>query len=369
MKIQAIKANLVEGLQNVMRAVSNKNTSPLLSGVYLKAEGQKLTLIATDSDLRIETKVPVQVIEEGDTVVPGKSFYDFVRRLPDVTITLEAESYEGKDTIQIKYGEAATTIKGFPGREFPGIASIQEQPTLAMPVETYHKIIKHTSFTVSPDEVRPVFSGLYFDLEAQNLTVVGTDSFRLALMKEQVENLSGEDHQAIIPVRALNEVDRLLREDTKVSITLTKRQAIFENEDTRLFIQLVKGEYPDYKRIVPNSYDTLLKVERQDLLSSLDRAALFGQQKDGTPVVRLQIGNNVIALHTASEYGEVNEKVPVYQEGNSLEITFNARFLLDALKNMAFENLEVKLNGNLGPCIFYPENDESYLYLILPLRR
>lgn len=370
MKIQAIKQNLIEGLSNVMRALSNKNTNPIFSSIYLKAENDKLYLTATDNEIRIETYIPVSVLEEGETVIPGKAFYDLVRRLPDVTIKINSESYEGKDTITILYSDAKTVMKGFPGRDFPGRAEIVADKTLVFLAKDFHQMIKHTSFTVSQDALREVYRGLLFDLNGHELSIVGTDSYRLTLMKLKVDNLLESNLEVIIPIRALNEVDKLIKEeDEKVDLTLTNRQAIFETEQSKLIVQLIKGEYPPYKRVVPENYQSFFSVDRALLLDTLERASLFSYEKDGTSVVKWQLGGGILSIHTESDFGKVDENIIVYQEGEDLEITFNARFLLDALKNISYEALNLTLNGSLGPCVIRPKDDDSYLYLILPLRR
>lgn len=370
MKIQAIKQNLIEGLANVMRALSTKNTNPIYSTIYLKADGDKLFLTATDNEIRIETFVPVSVIEEGETAIPGKAFYDLVRRLPDVTIKITSESYEGKDTITILYGDAKTVIKGFPGRDFPGMAEIVADKTFSFSANDFHQMIKHTAFTVSQDALREVYRGLLFDLKGHELSIVGTDSYRLTLMKLKVNNLIDANLEVIIPIRALNEVDKLIKEeDEAVSLTLTNRQAVFETERSKLIVQLIKGEYPPYKRVVPENYQSFFTIDRVVLLDTLERASLFSYEKDGTSVVKWQLGGGVLSIHTESDFGKVDETIVVYQEGEDLEITFNARFLIDALKNISYEALELTLNGSLGPCVIRPKDDLSYLYLLLPLRR
>ena len=369
MKIQAIKQNLIDGLSNVMRAVSSKNTNPIYSGIYLCAKNSVLTFIADDTEIRIETSVPVSVIDEGDTVIPAKAFFDLVRKLPDVTIIIETESYEGRDTTTITYQDAKVVMKGFPGRDFPGALEVNEPTLLEISNKTFHKIIKQTAFTVSQDALREVYRGLLFDLKGHELSVVGTDSYRLTLIKETVNNLIDEDKEAIVPIRALNEIDRIIKDEETIKVTFTERQGIFETENTKLIVQLIKGEYPPYKRVVPDSYQSFFSLNRVELLDCLERTSLFSYEKDGTAVIKWQIGNGVLRWYAESDFGQADEKINVYQEGENVEISFNARFLLDVLKNISYESLEITLNGSLGPCIIRPKDDSSYLYLLLPLRR
>lgn len=369
MKFTAIKENLIEGLQIVQRALSSKNTIPILNGIYLACHNGRLEMVATDLDIRIRCSVPVEVIEEGATVVAGKAFTDFVRRLPDVNILFESHSHNGQDMMVVTYGKAKTEMHGWSAHEFPTIPEVKNEVDCTMPSASYNAVIRQTSFTINNDEIRPVFTGILFDIVGHDVTVVGTDSFRLALMREKLNNVSGNSHHEIIPARALSEIARIAGDDTDVVMRFQDGHVFFDVGDVRLMASLIKGEYPPYERVIPDGYETFFKIKRKDLLDSLERATLFSQEKDGTSVVRLQVDGGHLMIHTASEYGQVDEDLTIYQEGVSVDISFNARFLTDALKNIRYDDLDVTMSGSMGPCVFRPMNDERYLYLLLPLRR
>lgn len=370
MIISATKQNLLEGLSNVMRAISGKNTNPIFSCIHLIAKDGKLTMITTDNEIRIETKIPVAIQEEGETVIFARNFYDLVRRLPDVPITMSSVSKDGKDRTTVTYNDAEVLMNGFPGQNFPGMEEIKAEPSYQISATAFHQLIKHTAFTVSPDAVRDIFRGLFFHLEGHALHVVGTDSYRLTILDEKVDNLLGEDKETIIPIRALTEVDKLLKEDDEVlSVRFYHQQAIFDMTDSRLIVPLIRGEYIAYQETVQKTYKTYFKVDRLKLLDCLDRVMLFSYAHDGTQIVRLQLASGLLKIHGESDYGKVDEVLPVYLEGENVEISFNGRFLMDAIKNLTFETLEITLNGSLGQCIIRPENEENYLYLLLPTRR
>ena len=369
MIIKAIKQNLLEGLSHVMRAISGKNANPIFSCIHLIAKDNKLTMITIDNEIRIETKIPVAVEEEGETVIFAKNFYDLVRRLPDVPITMSSVSKDGKDKTTITYNDAEVVMHGFSGQNFPGMEEIKAEPSFQISAAAFHKLIRHTSFTVSPDAVRDIFRGLFFHLKGHELHVVGTDSYRLTILDEKVDNLLGEDKEAIIPIRALNEVDKLLKDDDVLSLRFYHQQAIFDMEDSRLSVPLIRGEYIAYQDTVQKTHKTYFKVDRLRLLDCLDRVMLFSYAHDGTQIVRWQLASGLLKIHGESDYGKVDEIVPVYLEGENVEISFNGRFLMDAIKNLTFETLEITLNGSLGQCIMRPENEDDYLYLLLPTRR
>lgn len=373
MKFTGIKDNLARSLNIVQHALSSKSIQPILSGIYLSCKNGQLTMIATDiSDdvgMRIQCSVPINVIEEGDTVVEGKQFRDFVTRLPDTNIIFDNDSYNGKDTMTITYGNNQVTMYGFPGYEFPNEPKMELTHHLAMSAQTLSDIVRQTSFAVKKEDLRPIFTGLSFEVIGNELTVVGTDSFRLALMKDKINNLTGEDIQVVIPVRALQEVVSIAEEDAIINISIAKNQVIFEMDNVRLMTQLIKGEFPPYKGAIPNTHTTFFSIERATIKQSLERATLFSKDRTGTSVVRWIVENGKVDIKTESEIGKVNEEIDVFIEGDAVNICFNANFLMDALTKIHYDALDIELSGDLGPCIIRPKNDESYLYLLLPLRQ
>ncbi len=370
MKFTAIKANLTNALATVQKAMSSKNTVPILSGIYLHAEDGMLTMTATDMEVRIEATVPVEVIEAGDTVVQGRAFVDLVRRLPDVRVVFDNESRDGEDRMTITYGDATAAMNGWPGREYPTLPPAGEVQRLSMPAGAFKEAIDLTAFTINPDEIRAVFTGMLFEVRDHRLTLVGTDSFRLALVRTPIDNIDGNDLDIIVPVRALNEVARIAgAEEEPIQIAVSEGRMVFQMENVRLTTNLIRGDYPPYERVIPSGYQSYIKVNRDLLAQTMDRATLFSREKDGTSVVNCVLDNSVLHIFTESESGQVSEHLQVYHEGEAVDIAFNARFISEALKAMRFEELDVTFNGALGPCIFRPQAEENYLYLLLPLRR
>lgn len=368
MKFTAIKENLTDALNIIQKAISSKNTMTLLGGIYLKAENDHLQLISTDLEWRIELSIPVEVIEAGDTVVNGRSFIDFVRRLPDTAIHFENVSRDGIDHMTITYGDAAASMNGWPGREYPTLPANKEEKFYHMSNKIFQQAVGLTAFTVNPDEIRPVFTGLLLQIRGHRFKLVGTDSFRLGFFEAAVDNKNNEDIDVIIPVKTLLEVSRLDLSDD-INFCITENKIIFYLDDVTIYSNLIRGDYPPYERVIPSSYESFFKIERRELMSSIERAQLFSREKDGTSVVRWVLEGNVLHIYTESESGNVKEHLKVYQEGEDVDIAFNTKFILDALKAMKFEELEITLNGAMGPCIFKPQTNDEYLYLILPLRR
>ena len=373
MKFTAIKNNLTTGLNVVQRALSSKGVQPILSGIYLSAKNGHLTMIATDTientGMRIQCSVPVEVLEEGDTVVSGKSFRDFVTRLPDTTLVFENASYNGQDKMTISYGKNNTEMIGWPGYEFPKPPDMELLHCISISVETLSDLFRQTSFAARKEDLRPIFTGLLFEVDGNDLTVVGTDSFRLAMMQDKVNNESSDAFSVVIPVRALQEIIAIAEEDAIIHISITRNQILFECDNVQLISQLIQGEFPPYRAALPKSHSTHFDINRVELKQSIDRAILFGRDRDGTSIIHMQLENGLLSIKTASERGQVNEELPIYMEGDKVNILFNANFLTDALMKMHYDELDVEMSGDLGPCIFRPKNDERYLYLLLPLRQ
>lgn len=373
MKFTAIKNNLTNGLSIVQRALSAKNVQPILSGIYLSARGGHLTMVATDTienaGLRILCTVPVDVIEEGDTVVSGKAFRDFVMRLPDTQLIFDNNSHNGEDKMIISYGKNQTEMLGWPGYEFPKGPDLEPLHSVSISVSTLSDLVRQTSFAARKEDLRPIFTGLLFEVDGNDLTVVGTDSFRLAMMQDKVINDAGDAFNVVIPVRALQEIIAIAEEDAVIHMTITKNQILFDTDNVQLISQLIKGEFPPYRAALPKSHSTHFDIERTALKQSIDRAILFGRDRDGTSVIRMQLAGGVLSIKTASERGQVNEEMDIYMEGDNVNILFNANFLTDALMKMHYDELDVEMSGDLGPCVFRPKNDERYIYLLLPLRQ
>ena len=305
MKFTAIKDNLTSGLSIVQRALSTKSVQPILSGIYLSAKNGHLTMVATDTienaGLRIQCTVPVEVLEEGETVVSGKSFREFVSRLPDTNLLFENTSYNGQDKMTIHYDGNATEMIGWPGYDFPKPPQMEILHCMSISQQTLSDLVRQTSFAARKEDLRPIFTGLLFEVSGNDVTVVGTDSFRLAMMEEKVNNETGDDFHVVIPVRALQELIGIVDEDAIIHISVTKNQILFESGDVQMTSQLIKGEFPPYRAALPKAHTTHFDIDRTALKSSIERATLFGRDNSGTTVIRLNVEGGKLKFYTPEE--------------------------------------------------------------------
>lgn len=368
MKIIATKENLLEGINTVQKAVSNKNTIPILAGIHLKAEDNKLHFRATDLELGIECVVPVQVINEGEIVLPARHFSDLVRKLPNTKIIINyLPDIIG---VSIQYDEAEVNLKGWPSEEFPLIPDLEGNFLITLDTNLLKNMIKQTLFATANDENRPIFTGVLFEIEENQLFMVSTDTHRLVLKIGKISNNVEKKLSLIIPGKTLAEVSRIIKDESEELLTIkgNNNQISFETTDIKIISRLIEGKYPNYKQVIPSEYRTLFKVKTKALQETIERANLFASEKDGTSVIKMQIFDGFLEVTSRSEMGHVEEKLPIYLEGDNTEIAFNAKYFLDALKVIDAEDINMTLSGSLSPGIIKSDNHDNFTYLILPLR-
>ena len=368
LKIITTKENLLYGIQTVQKAISTKNTIPILSGILLKAKDNRLFFSATDLEIGIQCSVPVQTLSEGEVVLPARYFSELVRKLPETKITLEyiPENIE----VKINYGDAEVNLKGWPGEEFPVIPKLEGDYSFEIQPILLKNMIKQTIFAVSIDDTRPIFTGALFHIEEDILNLVTTDTHRLAWRKAKINLLNENkyDLNLIIPSKTLNELARIIKEDEPILVKGDQNQISFQTNETRIISRLIEGKFPNYKQVIPNNYNGLIRVKTKTLQSTLERASLFVNEKDGTSIVKLVIKDQTLNISSKSDVGKVDENIPIFFEGQEIEISFNAKYLLDVLKIIEEEDLIINLTGSLSPAILQTANHDNFIYLILPLR-
>lgn len=368
MKFTTTRENMLYGINAVQKAISSKNAIPVLSGIYLKAEENHLIFSATDLDIAIECKVPAQIIREGHMVLPARYFSELTRRLPDDN--LKFEYIQESVSMKINYENAETYIKGWKGEEFPTINFINDEISFEIEPSVLKNTVKQTVFCANTDDVRPVFTGALLELEGNKLNMIATDSYRLAYKQIIVQNANNTSFKKIVPVKALQELVRIVKDDDEdlIIVRSNQNQISFENSEIKFIARLIDSNYPDYRMVIPKEYTTLVKVKKRTLQNTIDRANLFTTEKDGTNVLRFNIYDNVLNIVSKSDYGMVDENIDLYQEGEDITIAFNSKYLMDAFKNMEFEDMQITFGGSLSPAIFREINDDKFLYLLLPMR-
>ena len=363
MKIICDGLDLSDAVLKVSKALSVKASNPVLEGIKITAKNDSLTLLATDTELTIERKIKADVLMEGETVVVGKYFVDFAKKLEKEQVEL-SRLFDGQ--LQIKYSDSESELQVFPAESFPKIEKEDDGKYFEIKEKDFKDVVEKISFACSTDDSRPILKGCLFEIENNILTGVALDGFRMAVVKKEVN--TSANMKAVIPARALNEITRLLEsEDENIKVYLQKNTLYVEIGSTTIISRLIEGEFVKYNHILPTSFENVVTVNRQALLSSIERAAIVARN-DRYNVIKFDIKEDAMGILAKSEVGTVNENVNVNLQGKDLVIAFNGKYIAEYLKIVDADFINLNLNSAIDPCIITSTKGETYLYLVLPVR-
>ncbi|MBO4573315.1 MAG: DNA polymerase III subunit beta [Clostridia bacterium] len=356
--------DLSNAVNKVVKAVSTRSPNQLLEGIKLSCKGDTLTLTATDTEIAIEKVIRAETFMEGETVVPGKLFAEFTKKLEteeDVELNITSDG-----RLKIVYSDSESYLQALSADEYPIIKKDINRNSFVIKQKTFKDLIASTSFACSQDDSRPILKGCLIEIKGDVLTCVALDGFRLAVCKKAIKESTG-DIKAIVPSRALSEITRLIEKDEDfVTVMIQDNSLMIEVDNTVLTTRLLEGEYIDYKKIVPQTYLTTFRVNRAMLLNSIERASILAKVMKN--IIKLDIHENYVDVSSDSEMGNVKENVIINLEGKDLTIAFNSRYLIDCLRVISDEFINFNLNSSIAPCVIKPNSDDEYLYLILPVR-
>ncbi len=363
MKVICHGLDLSDAVLKVSKALSVKSANPVLEGIKITAKEDTLTLLATDTELTIEKTIKADVLMEGETVVVGKYFVDFIKKLENEQVEL-SRLYDGG--LQIKYSDSESELQVFPIENFPKIEKQDDSDYFEITGEDFKAVVEKATFACSSDDSRPILKGCLFEIENDLLTVVALDGFRMSVVKKQV-NGSG-NVKAVIPARTLNEIIRLFDANEKyIKVNLQNNTLYIELENTVLVSRLIEGEFVKYNHILPTNFENTVVVNRQALLTSIERAAIVARN-DRYNVVKFDIKEDGMNIYAKSEVGTVNENIPINLTGKDLMIAFNGKYLLEYLKIITDEYITMSLNTAIDPCVITTLGKEENVYLVLPVR-
>ena len=376
MKFEIIRERLVEGLNDVMKAVSSKTTLPILTGIKIDVSGEGVRLTGSDSDITIQTFIPaeedgkqvIDISEGGSIVLPAKFFGEIVRKLPTNDVEIEVT---GNFQTHIRSGKSEFHLIGLDAIEYPQLPDVKDDHMFSIPADLLKTINRETVFAVSSSETRPVLTGVHWEIKEGELVCVATDSHRLARRKTKLESLPQDDYSVVIPGKSLNELNKILA-DTKdpVEIVMTSQQVLFKSKHILFFSRLLEGSYPDTSRLIPSEHKTQVTVNGRSLLQAIDRASLLAREERNNVVRFSTIGNGEIEVSSNSpEVGKVEEQLPAEKiDGEELKISFSAKFMMDALKAIDGQDVVIEFTGAMRPFVLKSALDDSVLQLILPVR-
>ena len=365
MKVIVNGLDLSDATLKVVKAVSSKTTNPVLEGIRFTAKGDTVTLLATDMEIAIEKTIRAEVLQEGETVVPGKYFSEYVKKLEKEN-QIELYLMESNQ-LAIRYADSEGLMQVLSSEDFPEINREINENSFTLQQKDFKDLIAKTTFCCSQDESRPILKGCLFEINEDELTAVALDGFRLAVCKKQVSESTGT-FKAIVPGRTLSEISRLIeKEEENVTVRLQKNYLAVEVAGAALFSRLYEGDFINYKGIIPSDFVTYVAVSREQLLTAIDRASVVAKN-DRNNLIKLEMKEKTMSVLSNSEIGNVNETVFIDLEGKDLVIAFNGRYLADALRAVSDDHVYFYFNTAIAPCVIKPRVGEDYLYLILPVR-
>lgn len=365
MRFSCEKAILLSAINTASRAVSPKSSIPALEGLLLQADS-RLTISGYNMQTGIRTAVDASVTEDGCLAVNARLFGDMIRRLPDDVVSFSCDS---SLNITLICGDASYNMTAIPADDYPDLPEVEDEYSVSISQRLLKTMISETSFAVSTNEARPVHTGSLFEIEEQSLTVVSVDGFRLALRREKLENSGSGAFRFVAPGSALNEVEKICEDtDDTAVVTLGNRHLLFEVGDTQLICRRLEGEFLDYKAAIPRSNPIKITVETKALITSIDRVSVVISEKQKSPV-RCIFDDSRVFLSAKTASGEAKDICPVSGDGGRLEIGFNNRYLMEALKYAPADTVQLELNTGISPCVITPvEGEERFLYMVLPVR-
>ena len=363
MKFTVNKSDIVEAVSNIQRAVSNKTSIPALEGILLTAGENSLELCAYDLELGITTTIPSHTAEAGRSVLSAKIFSDIVRRTPDETITVTVDE---KNMATIESGYSKFSLIGIPAEEFPELPKLTDATAIQLPAGVLKSMIRQTVFAVAESDAKPIHQGSLFHIENGMLDVVSVDGYRLAKRTEPVD--FPQDLSFVVPGKTLTEILKLLKDsDDKVELAAGRRHILFTIDNYTVISSLLEGEFLNYKAAIPAESKTQVVLRVREAIDSVERVSLLITDRLKSPV-RCLFGENEIKLNCTTSMGRASDQIDVEMTGQSVEIGFNNRYLLEALRNTECDEVKVQLGGPLSPMKVVPKEGDSFLFLVLPVR-
>lgn len=371
MKINCLKSDLVQALHVVSRAVASKPQTPLLSGIYVKADQDGVELQATDYALSIRCRVQAEVEEAGTIIVSGRYFQEVTRNLPADDVIIETDTEEKQ--VFIRAGAAhfqLLVMHRQHGEEFPIIRPLEGKVSFTIGDVLLKQLIRKTAFSCAGEDGRPVFTGCMLELGEDEVKMVATNTHRLSFMETPLAGVHGEGRQFIIPAKVLEELRQTLTSDLpeSIAVTCTYSEISFAFENIYLKTRLIEGQFPDYRRVIPTDFSTRVTLSTADFLAAVNRVSLIARASDYN-VIKLNFSDGQVHMTSNNpEIGQAEERVAAVIDGPEVSIAFNAVYVTDVLKNIDTKNFYFSLNESLKPAVIRETENDAFLYVITPVR-
>ena len=368
MKFSIDKNTIIDGLNNVIKAISAKNIIPVLNGIKFELNKEGLSLLASDGELTIKVLIDKKEIKkidsDGSIVIQSKYLLDILRKMPSDVINFEV--IEGLK-VRIYSDNNQFNLNCLDPNEFPIIKLEESKEPISLDADELKTIINQTSFAISNQELRPLLTGINFKINGDLLECVATDSYRLAKKTLKLNSPINNSINIIIPGRSIIELEKMLS-DENIELHIFNNKILFKYKNIIFQSNLLNGTYPNTSNLIPNDFEYIIKVGNINFTSSIDRTALLTQGKDKN-IIKMLVDNKKLTLTSSSELGKSEEKVDIESNNKEkLEISFSSKYMLEALKTIKDEDLLLLMNGDTKPIVVKSVSDESLIQLILPIK-
>ncbi len=373
MKFKVNRNHFFNGLSSVTNVVGNRATMPILQNVLIEAEGDMITLTTTNLDLGICCRIKASVSSPGRITLPVKKLVPIIRALSSADTIVELT---GKDRVKITSGSSVFQLAGLPADQFPPISNFAGQPTITIDQDNLGSMLRKVSYAQSTDENRYILNGVFFEFSAGKLTLVATDGRRLAKCEQKLEG-SDKTLALILPARTITELSRLLKSGGKVHVSNNERQVGFTidiptNDEglvdrIQLVSKVVEGNYPNYRQVIPKDAGSKVRLEREKLLESVQRAALMTDDRSNTIRMTVSKKTQNLEISAKSDSGEAHEPIAVKYDGPEVNIAFNPQYVIEPLRNVTEDEIDFEFKDDMSPGVIRGLK-EDFLCVVMPQR-
>ncbi len=377
MKVIISQHSLNQAIQHVSKAITSRSTIPILSGIKIDVDQTGVTLTASDTEISIQSfiatelnnKQVIKIDKEGSVVLPAKFFVEIIKKMPEEEIEIEVKS---QFQTWIKSGTSELQMSGLDPEEYPLLPKIEENQSIQMNSDLLKSMIRETLFAISTNESTPILTGILWNFNEEVLSFVATDRHRLANRKADINKpIDFKVDNIVISGKTLAELYKIIPDqDANIEIVVTDNQVLFKINAVLFYSRILDGTYPDTSKIIPNDFKTELILNKKKFLDAMDRAYLLSREEKTNIVKMITKEDGMVEISSnLSELGKITEQIKVdSMQGEELKISFNSKYMLDALKIIESEKVHIGFTGAMSPIIIKPYQDDNMLHLILPYR-
>jgi len=365
MKLKVERQELVDRLANIQNVVEKRNTMPVLSHFLLEAGKDGSRISATDIETAIREPIKVEVESEGMLCIPARKLFEIVKEIKgDVEITIASEDSQW---IRVSAGKSSFRLACLSPDEFPSWPSMEEPVEVKLDPSVLESLIERTLYSAGESDTRYTLNGLLFHMQGQNLTVVGTDGHRMALINTELGGAVSKELKVIVPRKTASEIRKFLNIEGEITMTVGTNHVLFTIGEVEFLARLIEGTYPNYSQVIPTGNDKLVTMKRTDMISALKLVSVMSRERSNA--VKADLEPSVIKLSSNNpDLGEASDEVAVTYDGDELSMGFNAKYLLDVLQAMGSEDVTLEMKDQLSPTLIKEAGNDNYKCVVMPMR-